>query len=266
MTSRAEGYRSTCSSPCLLFQSCIGLNPRHVPRHVSWLRPFLNQDPRGLIARNSLPRTFFQPAIGYVFVLPAIGHVLPCQLLAVLFPPAVGYALLVLFLSTCCAWYTARPDLLVLPHVLLVELGCWMSALKVSASVTGAVVELLIVRPRLEGPSVWQPTGQHRTRRQAQAVSLRCDYVSWSARHCCRAVQVSKLIKPSSPDLWPLRVVFCVCLGRQVYILPRLRVNRLWPAGDSTGAFFVRSPCVLQSSLLWLVPDGQLAPSTQSRV
>ena len=127
-----------------LFQSCIGLNPRHVPRHVSGLRPFLNEDPRCLIARNNLPGTFFQTAVAYVVVLPAIGHVLPYQLLAVLFPPAVGYALLVLFLSTCCARCTARPELLVLLHVLLVELR-WMSARELSVSVTGAVVELLML-------------------------------------------------------------------------------------------------------------------------
>ena len=72
---------------------------------VSWLRPFLNEDPCGLIAAASLP---------YGFLL-----------------PAVACAILVVFLSTCCAWHTARPELLDSLHVLRVA-HYWMLALNVS--------------------------------------------------------------------------------------------------------------------------------------
>ena len=79
------------------------------------------------------------------------------------------------------------------------------------------------------------------------------------------SIQGSKLVKPSSPGLWLLRVLFCARFGRKLYILPRLVVDRWW-ACDSPESFFVRSLFVLQSSLLGLVPCGQSAPSTNSRV
>ena len=75
-------------------------------------------------------------------------------------------------------------------------------------------------------------------RRQAQVVSLRCvDLV-------VVAVLSARLRPP----------------GRRVYILPRLGVNRFLLAWDSPESF-VRSPSVLQSSLLCL-EVSQTAPST----
>ena len=72
-------------------------------------------------------------------------------------------------------------------------------------------------------------------RRQAQVVSLRCVDLVVVAALCAR-------LRPP---------------GRQVYILPRLGVNRFLLAWDSPESF-VRSPSVLQSSLLCL--EGQTAP------
>ena len=95
------------------------------------------------------------------------------------------------------------------------------------------------------------------TRRNSYIIDFRLTRLRCLARHCCTAVQGSKLIKPSSPGLWLLRVVFCARLGRQLYILPRLGVNQWQQAWDSPGSSFVRRPSVSQSSLLWVVPGAQ---------
>ena len=126
-----------------------------------------------------------------------------------------------------CSSGTARPELLVPLHVLLVELGCWVSALKHSASVTGAVVKLLIPltswglfskgsRVALNGSTIVH----------VAKARLFLGRRSCLARHCCRAVHGSNLMMLSSPDLWLLRLVSCARFGRQVHILSRLGVKR----------------------------------------
>ena len=99
------------SSPGRVLVTCLA---------ISWLRPFLNEDPYDLMAAASLLCTALLACCWLrTFRL----------LLALLFPPAVGndlsnccwlpsfpaccwlYCCLFFCLSTCCAWHTARPEL-----------------------------------------------------------------------------------------------------------------------------------------------------------
>ena len=103
-----------------LFQSCIGLNPRHVPRHVSWLQPFLNEDPPGLIAepvflvrssRLQLPMLLSCLLLALFFFascwLCSFRLLLATPFLFFYCPRAARGTLLVLSFSSfsrCCSW------------------------------------------------------------------------------------------------------------------------------------------------------------------
>ena len=130
-----------------------------VPRHS--LPGTLPEDACGQVAAANLPCTFFLPAcLQLAMFFPACCW--PCSLLFFLLVRGTLLVLSISSLPTCCSQtWTA---------------GCRRCTRQ--RRFRRAPDTACHVRPFF---SKWEPTGQHRTRRQAQAGSVGFDRVSWSA-------------------------------------------------------------------------------------
>ena len=108
---------------------------------MSWLRSFLNEDSCDLFAAGSLPCTFLlacswsRPYIVCCWARSSCSFPRAHHCCRVCSSSLWLVILLLIFgFSTCCAWHTTRPGLLVPINVLLVKLICWLLTSKVSVT------------------------------------------------------------------------------------------------------------------------------------